>query len=156
MHIYTSFGQYRISMCLQYCPKDVQTTYVPWAIQDFHASIVRPLGRIGYSCIHTSLGPYRIYMQLYVPWAVQDFHASIRPLGHIGFTCIYTSLGPYRRPIWPDIFANFILYKGCITVGGVYIPKITQFEIKTCEYKCHLRLLKQIKTSPTMRSHDYH
>jgi len=50
--------------------------YVPWAIRDLLASIVlpkgridyiRPLGRIGFSCIYTSLGPYRINMHLYVP-----------------------------------------------------------------------------------------
>ena len=48
--------------------------YVPWAIQDVHASIIlpkghidsiRPLGHIGFLCICTSLGPYRIYMHLY-------------------------------------------------------------------------------------------
>ena len=55
-HFYKSLGQYRI------------------------------LGHIGFSCIYTSLGPYRIYMHLY----------SIRPLGRIGFSGIYTSLGPYR------------------------------------------------------------
>ena len=65
-----------------------------WAIQDFHASI-RPLGHTGFSCIYTSLGPYRIFMHLYAPWAIQDFHASIRPLGYTGFSCIYMSLGPY-------------------------------------------------------------
>ena len=108
MHIYTPLVQYRISMRLQYCPRDVQTIYVPWAIQDFHASI-RPLGHIGFTCIYTPLGPYRIFMHLYVPWAIQDLHASIRPQGASG--------GQYGL----IFFANFILYEGCITVGGVYI-----------------------------------
>ena len=95
--------------------------YVPWAIQDLHASI-RPLGRIGFSGIYTSLGPYRIYMHLYVPWAVQDFQASIRPLGHIGFTCIYTSLGSFRRPIWPDKFCKFHPLRGLYNRGrGIYL-----------------------------------
>ena len=58
MHIYTSLGQYRICMRLQYCPRDVQTIYVPWAIYDFHASI-RPLGHIRFACIYTSLGSFR-------------------------------------------------------------------------------------------------
>ena len=55
-------------------PKTIQDfhayIYGPWAIQDFHVSIVLPkghidyicpLGHIGYSCI-TFLGPYRIFM----------------------------------------------------------------------------------------------
>ena len=55
--------------------------YVPWAVQDVHASIVLPkghidsicpLGHIGFSCIYTSLGPYRIYMHLYVPRELQQ------------------------------------------------------------------------------------
>ena len=119
MHIYTSLVQYRISMRLQYYPRDVQTIYllgpyrifmhlyVPWAVQDFHASI-RPLGHIRFTCIYTSLGPYRIFMHLYVPWAIQDLHASICPQGASG--------GQYGL----IFFANFILYEGCITVGGVY------------------------------------
>ena len=31
-----------------------------------------PLGHIGFSCIYTSLGPYRIYMHLYVPRELQQ------------------------------------------------------------------------------------
>ena len=55
--------------------------YVPWAVQDVHASIelpkghidsICPLGHIGFSCIYTSLGPYRIYMHLYVPRELQQ------------------------------------------------------------------------------------
>ena len=71
------------TLTLLYIPRTIQDfhahLYVPCAIQDFHASLVlpkgridyiRPLGHIGFSCIYTSLGPYRIYMHLYVPWAV--------------------------------------------------------------------------------------
>ena len=55
--------------------------YVPWAIRDLLASIVlpkgridyiRPLGRIGFACIYTSLGPYKICMHLYVPRELQQ------------------------------------------------------------------------------------
>ena len=71
------------TLTLLYIPRTIQDfhahLYVPCAIQDFHASLVlpkgridyiRPLGHIGFSCIYTSLRPYRIYMHLYVPWAV--------------------------------------------------------------------------------------
>ena len=108
--LYTSLGPYRIFMHL-YVPWAIQVNmhlYVPWAIYDFHASIP-PLGHIGFTCIYTSLGPYRIFRHLYVPWAIQDLHASIRPQGASG--------GQYGL----IVFSNFILYEGCITVGGVYI-----------------------------------
>ena len=95
--------------------------YVPWDIQDYHASIC-PLGHIGFSCIYMSLGTYRIFMHLYVPWDIQDFHVSICPLGHIGFTCIYMSLGSLSRPIWPDIFCKFHPLRGLYNRGrGIYV-----------------------------------
>ena len=73
------------ALTLLFIPRTIQDfhahLYAPCAIQDFHASIVlpkgcidyiRPLGHIGFSCIYTSLGPYRIYMHLYVPRELQE------------------------------------------------------------------------------------
>ena len=107
------------TLTLLYIPRTIQDfhahLYVPCAIQDFHASIVLPKGRIDY----------------------------IRPLGHIGFSCIYTSLGPYRIYMY-----LYILYEGCITVGGVYIDIL-------CILKSNLDLQTKMNSSCHNQGRQY-
>ena len=119
-------------------------------ITGFSCTSIRPLGNTGFPCVYsisqgtyrlyTSLGPYKIFMHLYVPWAIQDLHASIRSQGASG--------GQYGN-IWQYgliYFANFILYEGCITVGGVYLYIIMYLHIYS--YTCRYLYQQNLKKKP--------
>ena len=83
--MHAQITQYTCTATLWHIPRTIQDfhahLYVPWAIQDLHGFIVlpkgridyiRPLGHIWFSCIYTSLGPYKICMHLYVPRELQE------------------------------------------------------------------------------------